>query len=81
MAYTEEELRAASEQAGLPFTYLHRLMAAERDVQDPDYGNTLARQLTVVFDHYAAKCLAAPDPIAALREFGFEESADVLDKR
>ncbi|GGM05766.1 hypothetical protein GCM10010099_22400 [Streptomyces cinereus] len=82
MAHTEEELREASERVGLPFSYIQRLMAADQyDPQDPRSHDTLGRQLTVVFDHYIAKCLAAPDPIAALRQLGFEETADALDKR
>lgn len=76
-----DELREASKRAGVPFDYLQRLAAAEEnDPQDPAGNNTLAKQLTVVFDHHVAKCLADPDPIGALRRFGFEETADALDK-
>lgn len=72
-----DALRDAAERVGLPFDYVQRLAAAEE--HDPG-TSTLAKQLTVVFDHYMAKCLAAPDPIAALRDFGFEESAEMLAK-
>lgn len=82
MAHTEEELREAAERVGLPFSYLQRLMAADQyDAQDPRSGDTLGRQLTVVFDHYVARCLTGPDPVTALRQLGFEETADALDKR
>jgi hypothetical protein len=82
MAYTEEELRELSRRAGVPQGYLQRLLdAEEHDLQDPEGDNVLAKKLTIVFDHHVARCLASPDPIGALRQFGFEESADALDKR
>lgn len=81
MTHDVDALREASERAGVPFDYLQRLAAAEEfDPQDPEGNNTLAKQLTVVFDHHVAKCLAGPDPIGALRQFGFDESADALGK-
>jgi hypothetical protein len=66
MTHDVDALREASERAGVPFDYLQRLAAAEEyDPQDPGGNNTLAKQLTVVFDHYVAKCLTGPDPISA----------------
>ncbi|MDQ0842386.1 hypothetical protein [Streptomyces sp. V1I6] len=80
MNYNADALREASERSGVPFGYLMRLAAAEeRDPQDPEGNAVLGKQLTVVFDHYVAKCLAEPDPAAALRRFGFTESAAALD--
>ena len=82
MRLDADALREASERVGLPVAYIQRLAAAEdHDPQDPDGHNTLAKQLTVVFDHYIAKCLNDSDPVSALRRFGFEETADALDKR
>jgi hypothetical protein len=82
MAYTEDELHELSRRAGVPLGYLQRLMAAEDpDPQDPEGNNILAKKLTIVFDHHVAKCLASPDPVGALRQFGFEEAADALGKR
>ncbi|MFB6675621.1 hypothetical protein ACFCWG_24985 [Streptomyces sp. NPDC056390] len=82
MAYTEDELRELSRRAGVPQEYLQRLMSAEdHDPQDPEGNNILTKKLTIVFDHHVAKCLASPDPIAALRQFGFEETADAFGKR
>lgn len=79
MSYDVETLREASEWSKVPFGYLQRLAAAEEhDPQDPDGNNTLAKQLTVIFDHSVAKCLADPDPVAALRRLGFTEVADAL---
>jgi hypothetical protein len=81
MTHDLDALREASERVGLPFHYVQRLVEADQyDAQDPRSGDALGRQLTVVFDHYIAKCLAAPDPIAALRQLGFEETADALTK-
>ncbi|GHH87784.1 hypothetical protein [Streptomyces capitiformicae] len=81
MTHDVDALRDASERAGIPFDYLQRLAAAEDyDPQDPGGNNTLAKQLTIVFDHHVAKCLADADPIAALRRFGFDESAEALAK-
>ncbi|MFE1111319.1 hypothetical protein ACFW5U_36305 [Streptomyces rochei] len=74
-------LRDAADRVGLPFDYLQRLAQAEApDPQDPEGTGTLAKQLTIVFDHYMAKCLANSDPVTALRDFGFEESAETLAK-
>ena len=82
MTYTADELRELSERAGVSATYLQRLMAADDyDPQDPEGHNTLAKKLAVIFDHHVAECLGSPDPIGALRQFGFEETADALDKR
>lgn len=79
MGYDVETLRAASDQSGIPIGYLTRWTAAEDfDPQDPEGNNTLAKQITVVFDHYAAKCLDNPDPIGALRKAGFIELADAI---
>lgn len=79
MAYDMEVLRKAANHSGVPFGYLSRLAAAEEfDPQDPGGNNTLAKQLTAVFDHHVAKCLATPDPAAALRQLGFTEAADAL---
>jgi hypothetical protein len=80
MTHDVDALREASERAGVPFDYLQRLAAAEEyDPQDPGGNSTLAKQLTVVFDHYVAKCLTGPDPISALRRSGFDETADAVD--
>lgn len=81
MTYDMEALRKASERVGLPFGYMQRLAAADDDPQDPAGDNTLARQIAVMFDHYLAKGLAGDDPIGALRQFGFEETADALEGR
>ncbi|MFI1485805.1 hypothetical protein [Streptomyces sp. NPDC020747] len=79
MAYTSEELRTTSERAGIPLDYLTRLVAADdHDPQDPDGNHVLLKKLVVVFDHHVAKCFASPDPVGALRQFGFEETADAL---
>lgn len=79
MTHDVDALREASERVGVPFGYLQRLSAAEEnDPRDPGGNNILAKQLTVVFDHYVAKCLAEPDPIGALRRDGFIEAADAL---
>jgi len=81
MAYSTDELRETAERAGMPLDYLMRLQAAEeRDPQDPDGNHTLQKQLTVVFDHHVAKCLASPDPVGALLQFGFTETAEALNK-
>ena len=80
MRHSADALREASERSGVPFDYLMRLaVAEEHDPEDPDGSTVLGKQLTVVFDHYIAKCLAAPDSAAALRQFGFTESAAALD--
>lgn len=80
MTHDLDALREASARVGLPVRYIERLAAADQyDAQDPRSANALGRQLTVVFDHYIAKCLAAPDPIAALRQLGFEGIADALE--
>ena len=82
MTHDVDALREASERADVPFGYLRRLAAAEEhDPQDPDGNSTLAKQLTVVFDHYVARCLADGDPVGALRRSGFEETADALGSR
>jgi hypothetical protein len=79
MPYNMDALREASDRTGVPFGYMERLVAAEASTpEDPDGNNVMARQLTVVFDHHLAKCLADSDPIDALRQFGFTETADVL---
>lgn len=81
MTHDVDALREASERSGVPFGYLRRLAAAEEaDPQDPAGNHTLAKQITVVFDHYVAKCLADNDPIGALRRAGFIEAADTLSK-
>lgn len=81
MNYADDELREAAERVGLSFDYLKRLtVAAEYDPQDPRGGNTLGKQLTVIFDHHLAKCLADPDPVASLRQFGFVETADAMTR-
>ncbi|MEV7364231.1 hypothetical protein [Streptomyces sp. NPDC091299] len=82
MAYTEDELRELSERAGVPQDYLQRLTAAEEpDPLDPRGDHILAKKLNIVFDHHLAKCIASPDPIGALREFGFSETADALSAK
>lgn len=82
MAYNMDALREASDRTGVPFNYVERLVAAEGfDPQDPDGNNVLAKQLTVVFDHRLAKCLAGSDPIDALRQLGFTETANALAER
>jgi hypothetical protein len=79
MAYNMNALREAAARSGLPFDYLSRLASAEDfDPQDPEGNTTLAKQLTIVFDHYVAKCLASADPAAALRQAGFSEAAGAL---
>lgn len=79
MTHDMDSLREASEQAGVPFGYLQRLVAAEEyDPQDPGGDSTLAKQITVIFDHYVARCLADDDPVGALRRSGFAETADAL---
>jgi hypothetical protein len=79
MAYDENTLREASDRSGIPLGYLSRLLAAEEfDEQDPRGDTTLGKQLTVVFDHYVAKCLTAADPVAALKAMGFTETADAV---
>ncbi|MFJ8929207.1 hypothetical protein ACIRLA_21780 [Streptomyces sp. NPDC102364] len=68
-----------AERTNLPFDYLSRLLAVEDfDPQDPGGNATLAKQLTIVFDHHVAKCFASPDPISALHQAGFTEVADAL---
>ncbi|MFH8926409.1 hypothetical protein ACH4D4_05075 [Streptomyces pristinaespiralis] len=80
MKYNADALCEASERSGVPLDYLMRLAAAEdHDPQDPEGNTVLGKQLTVVFDHYIAKCLTASNPVAALRECGFTESAAALD--
>jgi hypothetical protein len=79
MPYNMDALREASDRSGVPFGYIKRLVAAEGpDPQDPDGNNVMARQLAVVFDHHLAKCFADANPIDALRQFGFTETADAL---
>lgn len=79
MAYNMNALREAADRSGLPFDYLSRLASVEDfDPQDPEGNTTLVKQLTIVFDHYVAKCLASADPVAALRRAGFTETADAL---
>lgn len=74
-----DAVREAAGRTGIPFGYLERLVAAEEfDPQDPDGNGTLAKQLTVVFDHYVAKCFLEPDPVGALRRAGFTEIADAV---
>jgi hypothetical protein len=81
MAYTDDELRNASNRAGISFDYIKRLSAAaDCEPSDPEWGSVTEKQIVVIFDHHIAKCFTKPDPLGSLREMGFIEVADAIEK-